>query len=242
MSLVVSLVDIVKGPYMDYAIGDIHGCLDKVLRLLDTIGYDPAADRLIFLGDYIDRGPQSKGVLDLMLRLRRENPANIFLMGNHEDNFLTYIQSCTSRAGASYWLKEPFFAGGGVATLQSYCPGMRDPYDERLIESIPPEHLTWLLDLPLYWTDDAYIAVHAGVRPGIPLQQQYENDLLRIRSPFLHTPHGLGKCVVFGHTPFPDIRRDEDKVGVDTGACYERMGYGKLTAFCLQTQQTFQAS
>ena len=84
-------------------------------------------------------------------------------------------------------------------------------------------------------------AVHAGVRPGIALERQSANDLLRIRGPFLSTPHGLGKCVVFGHTPFPDVRRDEDKVGIDTGACYQGMGYGKLTAFCLQTQETFQA-
>lgn len=225
---------------MDYAIGDIHGCLDKIRRLLDILRYDPAIDRLIFLGDYIDRGPDSRGVIDLMLHLQRENPANIFLMGNHEDNFLTYVQACTTQEGASYWLKEPFFAGGGIATLQSYCPGMRNPYEERLIEAIPPGHLSFLIDLQLYWTNEEYIAVHAGVRPGIPLKQQYENDLLRIRGPFLHTPHRLGKCVVFGHTPSPDIRRDDDKVGIDTGACYEGMGYGKLTAFCLHTQQTFQ--
>ena len=97
---------------MDYAIGDIHGCLDKVLRLLEVLRYDPATDRLIFLGDYIDRGPDSKGVLDLMLRLQQGNPANVFLMGNHEDNFLTYLQACLTDNGASYWLTEPFFAGG----------------------------------------------------------------------------------------------------------------------------------
>ncbi|HEY5864294.1 MAG TPA: serine/threonine protein phosphatase, partial [Candidatus Tectomicrobia bacterium] len=85
-----------------------------------------------------------------------------------------------------------------------------------------------------------YIAVHAGVRPGRPLEQQHTNDLLRIRSPFLHTPHGLGKYVVFGHTPFREVKYYADKVGIDTGACYAHLGYGKLTAFCLQTQQTFQ--
>lgn len=225
---------------MDYAIGDIHGCLDKVKRLIDHVKYDPAADRLIFLGDYIDRGPASKGVLDLMLDLKRGNASNVFLMGNHEDNFLTYIQACKSRMGTSYWLKEPFFAGGGIATLQSYIPHLQDPYAEHLIDAIPPEHLSFLIDLQLYWTDETYIAVHAGVRPGIPLKQQYENDLLRIRAPFLRNPHGLGKCVVFGHSPFPAPLRHPDKVGIDTGACYEAMGYGKLTAFCLQSQQTFQ--
>jgi serine/threonine protein phosphatase 1 len=227
---------------MDYAIGDIHGCLEKLVRLLDRLHYDPAADRLIFLGDYIDRGPDSKGVLDLLLRLQGENPANIFLLGNHEDNFLTYLHACMTADGASYWLKEPFFAGGGIATLRSYCPQMHDPYNERLVASVPPEHVAFLANLQLYWTNAAYIAVHAGVRPGISLERQHANDLLRIRGPFLSTPHGLGKWVVFGHTPFPDVRRDEDKIGIDTGACYASMGYGKLTALCLDTQQTIQVS
>jgi serine/threonine protein phosphatase 1 len=225
---------------MNYAIGDIHGCLDKVQRLIEKLNYDPAADRLIFLGDYIDRGPASKGVIDFMIKLKHGNTDNVFLMGNHEDNFLTYIQACKSPMRSSYWLKEPFFTGGGIATLQSYVPDLQDPYAERLIDAIPPEHLSFFIDLQLYWTDKDYIAVHAGVRPGIPLKQQYENDLLRIRAPFLHNPHGLGKCVVFGHTPFSTPLRHHDKIGIDTGACYETMGYGKLTAFCLQTRQTFQ--
>jgi serine/threonine protein phosphatase 1 len=227
---------------MDYAIGDIHGCRDKLARLLEMLHYDPAADRLIFLGDYIDRGPDSKGVIDMMLELQHENTANIFLMGNHEDNFLTYVHACRMDGGASYWLTEPFFAGGGVATLQSYCPGLRHPSEERLLAAIPPTHLTFLANLRLYWTNQDYIAVHAGVRPGIVLERQNENDLLRIRGPFLYTPHGLGKCVVFGHTPFREVRRDIDKIGIDTGACYADMGYGKLTALCLQTQLTFQTA
>jgi serine/threonine protein phosphatase 1 len=225
---------------MDYAIGDVHGCLDKVLRLLDTIHYDSSADRLIFLGDYIDRGPDSKGVLDLMLRLQGDNPANVFLMGNHEDNFLTYIRASMMDDNTSSWRSEPFFAGGGIATLASYTPHLRNPYDPRLCQTIPPEHVAFLAQLPLSWSDATYITVHAGVRPGIPLAQQHANDLLRIRAPFLTTPHGLGKCVVFGHTPFREVKRDADKIGIDTGACYASLGYGKLTAFCLQTQQTFQ--
>ena len=224
---------------MDYAIGDIHGCLDKTCRLLDLIRYDPAVDRLIFVGDYIDRGPDSKGVLDLMLRLQRENPANIFLLGNHEDNFIMYVQACLT-GERHYWLTEPFLAGGGLATLASYTPRCRDPYEPYVIEAIPEEHLAFLLKLPLYWTDETYIAVHAGVRPGIPLELQSEHDLLRIRGPFLSNPHGLGKYIIFGHTPFRVIQRQADKVGIDTGACYQGLGYGKLTAFCLQTQQTFQ--
>ena len=225
---------------MDYAIGDIHGCLDKVLRLLEVLRYDPAADRLIFLGDYIDRGPASKGVLDLMLHLQQDNPRNVFLMGNHEDNFLTYIQACLTDEGASYWLTEPFFAGGGTATLLSYDPRLRNPQDPHLLNAIPAAHVTFLMQLPLCWTSDTYIAVHAGVRPGIPLERQHANDLLRIRSPFLSTPHRLGKYIVFGHTPFREVKYYADKVGIDTGACYADLGYGKLTAFCLQTQRTFQ--
>ncbi len=122
---------------MDYAVGDVHGCLDKLLRLLDVLNYDPAEDRLIFLGDYIDRGPDSKGVVDLLLRLRYENSDNIFLMGNHEDNFLTYVHACTTGEQDSYWLSEPFFAGGGVTTLQSYHPTLRHPTNPRLIGRSP---------------------------------------------------------------------------------------------------------
>ena len=226
---------------MDYAVGDVHGCLDKLLRLLDALQYDPAADRLIFLGDYIDRGPSSKGVLELLLRLRDENAENVFLMGNHEDNFLTYIQACRTGQQHDYWLSEPFFAGGGITTLLSYNPQLRDPADVQVVEAVPDEHIHFLCDLKLYWEDETYIAVHAGVRPGIPLERQYENDLLRIRRPFLYAQHGLGKCVIFGHTPFPNVMRDEDKIGIDTGACYEGHGYGKLTALCLQTQEIVQA-
>lgn len=225
---------------MDYAVGDIHGCLDKALRLLDRLNYDPAADRLIFLGDYIDRGPDSKGVVDLMLRLQHENPNNIFLMGNHEDNFLTYVQACIDGEQGNYWLSEPFFAGGGVTTLQSYCPSLRQPAHPKHIEEIPSEHLQFLSQLPLYWQDATYLLVHAGVRPGIPLERQYENDLLRIRRPFLFTPHGLDKCVVFGHTPFRNVLWEADKIGIDTGACFQVVGYGNLTGLCLQTQQIFQ--
>ena len=82
--------------------------------------------------------------------------------------------------------------------------------------------------------------MHAGVRPGVPLELQRANDLLRIRAPFLSTTHGLGKYVVFVHTPFREVKRDADKIGIDTGACYVEPGYGKLTAFCLLTQETFQ--
>jgi len=225
---------------MDYAVGDIHGCLDKVLRLLDLINYDPAADRLLFLGDYIDRGPDSKGVIDLMLRLRHENPANVCLMGNHEDNFLTYVQACLDGVQDHYWLSEPFFAGGGLATLQSYAPGCRHPMHPGLVEDIPSEHVQFMSALPLYWQDDMYLLVHAGVRPGIPLEQQHENDLLRIRRPFLLTPHGLDTCVVFGHTPFRQVLWESDKIGIDTGACFQAPGYGKLTGLCLQTRDVFQ--
>jgi serine/threonine protein phosphatase 1 len=168
-------------------------------------------------------------------------------MGNHEDNFLTYMHVCMTGADAndwrqdtSGWRTEPFFAGGGITTLASYVPHLRDPYDPRLCHAVPPEHVAFLAELPLYWSDETYIAVHAGVRPGIALERQHPNDLLRIRGPFLGTQHGLGKYVVFGHTPFREVKREADKIGIDTGACYAHLGYGKLTAFCLQTQQAFQ--
>lgn len=225
---------------MDYAIGDIHGCLDKLQRLLDALRYDPTADRLIFLGDYIDRGPESKGVLDLLLHLQRGNAANVFLMGNHEDNFLAYLHACQTDAEARYWVGEPFFAGGGTATLRSYDPQVRYAEDVAALQAVPPAHVQFLQALPLYWTDGTFLAVHAGVRPGIPLAEQRPHDLLRIRTPFLQTPHGLTHYVVYGHTPVREVKREADKIGIDTGACYSQVGYGVLTALCLQTQQLIQ--
>lgn len=222
---------------MEYAIGDIHGCLEKLVRLLEALRYDPAADRLIFLGDYIDRGPDSQGVLDLLIALQRANPANVFLMGNHEDNFLMYLQAHQADPATSAWHGEAFFAGGGTATLRSYHPQLRHAEDPRALEAVPPAHMAFLQTLPLSWTDGTYLAVHAGVRPGIPLSAQRPNDLMRIRAPFLHTPHGLAYYVVYGHTPFRTARREADKIGIDTGACYAHLGYGTLTAFCLQTQE-----
>ena len=147
-------------------LGIFTGCLDKLRRLLDHIRYDPSRDRLLFVGDYIDRGPESKGVLDLLLQLQRENAANVFLMGNHEDNFLTYIRACLHNDKATDWQGEPFFAGGGVATLHSYHANLRNPYDTRVVTAIPQEHIQFMLHLPLWWTDDTYILVHAGVRPA----------------------------------------------------------------------------
>ncbi len=162
---------------MDYAIGDIHGCLDKVLRLLEVLRYDPAADRLIFLGDYIDRGPDSKGVLDLMLHLQQDNPANIFLMGNHEENFLTYIQACLTDEDTNSWRTEPFFAGGGTATFSSYHPRLRQPQDPRLVNAIPPAHVTFLMQLPC-------IGLTTRILPCTPASVQgYRWSATRQRSP-----------------------------------------------------------
>ena len=190
-------------------------------RLLELLHYDPATDRLIFLGDYIDRGPDSKGVLDLMLQLQRDNPANVFLMGNHEDNFLTYIQVClTGRmTSANDWRTEPFFAGGGVATLASYLPICVIPmirvYATLCLRSISrfsrPAVVLDQRDLYCSCTLACAPASHSnGNTPMISC----------VFAGLSSSPHSLGKCVIFGHTPFREVRRDVDKVGIDTGACY----------------------
>jgi len=186
------------------AIGDIHGCLGSLEMLLDIVS-PTKDDRLVFLGDYIDRGPDGKGVLDFLLALAQTSPQTIFLKGNHEAMFLDFL------AGRNELL---YLANGGAATLASY----RDGGEIR----IPPSHLAFLRDLPLYHDTGRFLFVHAGLRPGIPLKGQKEADLLWIRDEFLDSDYDWGRTVVFGHTPLPHPLLTPTRIGLDTGAAYGR--------------------
>ncbi len=200
---------------LTYAIGDIHGLLDKLRRLL-TRCREHAAGRptkLVFLGDYIDRGPESCGVIDCLLALRsRHGDDVITLMGNHEDMALSVIDG-TSPAGS--WLGQ-----GGAATLDSY--GAVQP------DQILPDHIDWLRALRLSYDDGRRLFVHAGVKPGVPLDAQNPNDLLWIREPFLSDRRDYGRLIVHGHTPLenglPELRGN--RLNLDTAAVYG----GPLTA------------
>ncbi|GAB4172823.1 MAG: metallophosphoesterase family protein [Geothermobacteraceae bacterium] len=184
------------------AIGDIHGCLDLFDRLLDRVALMPE-DRLILLGDLIDRGPDSYAVVERVLELRNRLPGLMVLRGNHEQMLLDYL------AGRDTLM---FLANGGDATLSSY---RRAGFD-----TIPDKHRDFFAGLPTLHREDGFIFVHAGLRPGIPVEQQQEEDLLWIRGPFLHSDWDFGATVVFGHTPQADILRRPGRIGLDTGAVY----------------------
>jgi serine/threonine protein phosphatase 1 len=219
-----------------YAIGDIHGRLDLLDQLLRMIRLDseerPAADRqiLIFLGDYIDRGAESRGVIDRLLTGIPDGFERICLKGNHEEMMLQYIEQP---------LTMPFWTGnGGLATLASYgigadgqeLPRSAHEVARALLEAIPESHSEFLDALLISVSFGDYFFVHAGVQPGVPLDQQADEDCLFIREPFLSHRGSFGKIVVHGHTPVrqPEIR--PNRIGIDTGSFFT----GHLTALRLE--------
>jgi len=200
---------------LTYAIGDIHGALHKlrslVARCEQHAGGRPRT--FVFIGDYIDRGPESCGVISYLIGLMAKMPNRVVtLMGNHEAMLLSIIDGT---APAEDWLWQ-----GGTETLQSY--GVEDARE------LPREHVDWLRTLRMSYDDGRRFFVHAGVDPELPLEQQDDHDLLWIREPFLSDGRDYGRLIVHGHTPvaggFPDWRGN--RLDLDTGAGYG----GPLTA------------
>lgn len=199
-----------------YVIGDIHGCLDKLQRLVaqcqQHAGGRPKT--FVFLGDYIDRGPDSCGVVRFLIDLQSKLPQGVIaLKGNHEAMALAAIDGGVSPA--RLWLMQ-----GGVATLESYGVG-------RLSE-LPPAHVEWMRSLRLSFDDGQRFYVHAGVDPKRPLDAQDDYDLLWIREPFLSSRRNYGRLIVHGHTPLPSGAADlrSNRLNLDTGAVFG----GPLTA------------
>lgn len=190
-----------------FAVGDIHGCLDKLVPLMGMINIDFKRDTLVFIGDYIDRGPDSKEVVDYLIDLTRRQTSVVLLKGNHELMLQAYL-SGTDRYG--------FLANGGRATMDSYYKDS----DHSGSNPIPGTHLDFFDSLRLYYVTDKYIFVHAGLKPNIPLEKQEEWDMLWIRDEFISSDFDFGKCVIFGHTPFREPLVLDNKIGIDTGAVY----------------------
>lgn len=210
-----------------FAIGDIHGCLEKLEDLLEQLAVDRQSDTLVFIGDYIDRGKYSREVVDYLIRLQREYRNVICLRGNHEQMFLNYLDG----------VNEGLYLGnGGRATLDSYGILLSDDLEERKAK-IPEEHMNFFRLLLHYYETDHYIFVHAGVRPELPLNRQAIDDLLWIRFEFIENENDFGKTVVFGHTPMKNLLINKNKIGIDTGAVYG----GKLTAIELPDIRIYQA-
>ena len=201
-----------------YVIGDIHGCHKPLNKLLDAIAPDMAVDRIIFLGDYIDRGPDSNLVIDTILDLCSQSPNVITLMGNHEQAFLDYL------AGK---YKEYYLMIGGLATVHSY--GINDPLHDDPLVKIPQQHIGFLKSLIHYWEDEEYIYVHAGLKPGVHLTQQSMDWLLWVKEEFTGSDYDFGKRVIFGHSASTEPIVTPNKIGIDTGAVFG----GRLTCLIL---------
>jgi serine/threonine protein phosphatase 1 len=190
-----------------FAVGDIHGCFDKLTALMEKIDIEWRRDKLIFLGDYIDRGPDSYEVVEYLVNLKKQHPNIIFLKGNHEEMFENYL-SGKNRLNYLY--------DGGQQTLDSYMNHRKKDAGY----PVPEEHLDFIRALVLFHETDDYIFVHAGLKKGVPVEKQRSDELLWIRDPFVRSRANFGKRVVFGHTPFLEPLVEPNKIGIDTGAVY----------------------
>lgn len=218
-----------------YAVGDIHGRLDLLKDMYGTI-MDHASGLnkrkiLVFLGDYIDRGPESKGVVDYLLGATFEDFEVVFLKGNHEYFLEMFL---TRPVHNQVWISY-----GGMTALQSYGINLRDetqkirPYTKiaaDLQRVMGQSHLTFFSNLKTYHIIGDYLFVHAGIRPNVALEHQIETDMIMIRQDFINTNHGLDKKIIFGHTIFSKPFEQHDKIGIDTGGYKE----GVLTAIVLE--------
>jgi len=203
-----------------YAVGDIHGRVDLLSRLHDLIKADAtnassSRKLIIYLGDYVDRGETSKGVIDLLLDEPPDGFETIFLKGNHEEMMLGFMDNA---AVGAMWLHN-----GGDATVNSYGVRMAVPssMDHRyfemqqvLRERVPDRHLAFIREMDLYHTEGGYLFVHAGVQPGIPIENQTSQDLLWIRYEF------IASCADHGHTISDELEIWPNRIGIDTGAYY----------------------
>jgi serine/threonine protein phosphatase 1 len=220
-----------------YAIGDVHGRLDLLAAMHRRIKaeielHQPADWRVIHLGDYVDRGPDSKGVIDLLIEARASDPRYLMLAGNHDIGFLDFLD-----------VPDPdglFMTNGGSQTAQSYGVALAEAGSAwfgrsdsalrqghaTLVEAVPRSHIDFLQSLAFSVMLGDFFFCHAGVRPGVPLEQQVPQDLIWIRDVF-HNHAGLyPKIVVHGHTPVPEAEVKANRVNVDTLAWQS----GNLTA------------
>lgn len=209
-----------------FAIGDIHGCLNKLRLLMREMAPDPSSDTLIFIGDYIDRDEGSKDVVDYVLQLEKSYRQVIFLCGNHESMFLKYLEGED---------EEMYLFNGGIMTLKAYGILPSDGPRERKAK-IPAEHLRFFESLLPYYETERYVFVHAGLVPGKPLSRQSAYDMQWVRQEFIDSDYDFGKLVVFGHTRLSEPLIAANKIGIDTGAVYG----GRLTGLELPALKFYQ--
>jgi len=201
-------------------VGDIHGCYNELVKLIDSLKekelYDAETDKIIFLGDYIDRGNQSREVISYIRAMQENNDNVIALMGNHENMLLDYMDGYSRD-----WLYN-----GCDSTVNSY-----NNHEDELASDIE-----WMENLPVYFEDDNFIYVHAGIDKGVSIDEQSEMTMLWTRDEFIWDSTEYDKKVIFGHTPTQTINKDSKPImtvggdiGIDTGCVFG----GKLTALVI---------
>ncbi|MEL6914475.1 MAG: metallophosphoesterase family protein [Pseudomonadota bacterium] len=213
-----------------YALGDIHGHiakLDAALALIEADGGEDA--EIVFVGDYVDRGPDSRAVIDRLLDGQRAGRRWTCLKGNHDRLMEWFLDPAGPRQDPHilvgyHWLHTAF---GGAETLKSY--GVSVPERIRLSDladnardRVPEDHIDFLRGLPLTREVGPLLFVHAGIRPGVPLHRQEENDLVWIREPFLEVGAALPRLVIHGHTPVEGPTHFGNRVAIDGGAAFDR--------------------
>jgi serine/threonine protein phosphatase 1 len=222
-----------------YAVSDIHGCADQLQDVFAAIDHHlaragPVRALHVFLGDYIDRGPASRQTIDLLIERGRRHES-IFLKGNHEA-FLFEVLQDASRLQS--WKEY-----GGFQTLMSYglAPPIKPDQAEQselvraLLQGMPKHHRHFFSNLRTSFFCGDFFFAHAGVRPGVPLRQQREEDLLWIRDEFLQSEEDFGKFIVHGHTPVPKPEIRPNRINIDTGA----YATGILTLLTIQGERMF---
>ena len=220
-----------------YAVGDVHGRADLLKEMHRLIAEDAAfltpgtGKVVVYLGDYVDRGLESRRVLDLLINEPLEDFRAVYLLGNHDAWLLSFLVDPTI---GQTWLRY-----GGDATMHSYGVQFGASQDdlrfyqqlqERLRQRIPRRHVEFLQSLELSFESGDYLFVHAGVDPALPLDHQTADDLLWIREPFLSSRRDLGRVVVHGHTVESEPIVRANRIGIDTGACWT----GCLTCLVLE--------
>jgi serine/threonine protein phosphatase 1 len=223
-----------------YGVGDIHGRLDLLDQLLETIHSDIASRParkvlLVFVGDLIDRGPNSAQVVDRLRTYKHPGVQAVFLLGNHEEVLLRILKGEAELITKWRWF-------GGSECLQSYgvdisqLAGLSDEDAVDVVrKAIPKTHVEFLESFDDSCRFGDYLFVHAGIRPGVELDQQRQSDLRWIREPFLFDETDHGFIVVHGHTIRPEVEVRPNRIGIDTGAYRS----GVLTALAIEGSETW---
>ncbi len=213
--MVTSAIQKAKGDRV-FAIGDVHGCLDELevlLNYLENKDNLTENDLVVFLGDYIDRGSNSRGVIDCCLSFRSRFPNTKFLKGNHEDMLLDFL-------GFGGRLGEAFLYNGGLETIQSYGISVFASPNE-MVSNLPPEHFEFFSTLESLLVVDNFVFVHAGLNPLREIESQNDGDVCWIRDEFISNVHKFNYTVVFGHTPHDEVFLHLPfKIGIDTGLVF----------------------